>query len=94
MILIIIPVLIFSHNDFPITIRDNVGTELSRADLRQDLKAAWNSHTDIPRLREGKLGGQVYENCAHTILYKLTKHIAEQAGEFYVKNYDNKTFQF
>ena len=51
----------FSHNDLPWNLRNTVDNELSRIDLRSDLRLRMrNSHTDIPRLREGMHGAQVW----------------------------------
>jgi hypothetical protein len=48
------------HNDLPYQLYKNEHNVLASVDLRSDLRLVWNiSHTDIPRLRAGKLGAQV-----------------------------------
>ena len=49
--------LIDGHNDLPWEIRERYGSDLSAADLRGRLP---NTHTDIPRLVEGGVGGQFW----------------------------------
>ena len=49
--------LIDGHNDLPWEIRDLYGSDVSAADLRRRLP---NTHTDIPRLVEGGVGGQFW----------------------------------
>lgn len=46
---------ICSHNDLPWTLRRNYGNKFSKVNLFDELEY----HTDIPRLRKGKVGGQV-----------------------------------
>ena len=54
------------HNDLPWRYRYYADNKVYTVDLRSDLSTIWNdpsgkhpSHTDIPRLRKGKLGAQV-----------------------------------
>src|SRR3954465_4414160 len=49
--------LIDGHNDLPWTLRETVGGDLSRVDLRQ---RGATLDTDIPRLREGRVSGQFW----------------------------------
>jgi membrane dipeptidase len=49
--------LIDGHNDLPWTLRETVGGDLSRVDLRQ---RGATVDTDIPRLREGRVSGQFW----------------------------------
>ena len=49
--------LIDGHNDLPWEIRELYGSDLSAADLLGRLP---NTHTDIPRLVEGGVGGQFW----------------------------------
>jgi membrane dipeptidase len=49
--------LIDGHNDLPWEIRERYGSDLSAADLLRRLP---NTHTDIPRLVEGGVGGQFW----------------------------------
>ncbi|CAL8129339.1 unnamed protein product [Orchesella dallaii] len=62
------------HNDLPMVVRQLARNDLRLFDLRKDLTTvqpwatAKNSHTDIPRLRQGKVGGAfwvAYVDC-HT----------------------------
>lgn len=56
-------VFICSHNDLPYRYRMFANASVYSVDLTTDLRAVWNrslSHTDIPRLRKGKLGAQVF----------------------------------
>jgi hypothetical protein len=50
-------ILLFRHNDLAWAIRNNFQAQVAKADLRQDLSKIM--HTDIPRIRAGRLGGQV-----------------------------------
>jgi hypothetical protein len=56
------------HNDLPWNIRKFVHSKLSNVNFSQDLREIepWSlskwSHTDIPRLVQGGLGGQVMED--------------------------------
>ncbi len=56
----------YSHNDLPYTIRNYYKDDLSQVDLTQDLTQVepWasdpSSHTDIPRMKEGRLGAQFW----------------------------------
>lgn len=53
--------LIDGHNDFPEQIHDNYGGELSRVDLTADTRTLPTPlHTDIPRLRQGRVGAQFW----------------------------------
>jgi len=53
--------LIDGHNDIPWQIRRRVDNDLSQLDLKADLTLIDNpTHTDIPRLRRGMLGGQFW----------------------------------
>jgi membrane dipeptidase len=49
--------LIDGHNDYPWTLRQEGARDLSRLDIRQ---AQPSIHTDIPRLRQGGVGGQFW----------------------------------
>ena len=49
--------LIDGHNDLPWELRELYGSDLSAADLTERLP---NTHTDIPRLVEGGVGGQFW----------------------------------
>jgi membrane dipeptidase len=49
--------LIDGHNDLPLQLRERTGGDLSKLDLRQRQAAL---HTDIPRLRQGGVGGQFW----------------------------------
>jgi membrane dipeptidase len=49
--------LVDGHNDLPWTLRETVGGDLSRVDLR---KLGATVDTDIPRLREGRVSGQFW----------------------------------
>src|SRR6185503_19258380 len=49
--------LVDGHNDLPWTLRDTVGGDLSRVDLR---KRGATVDTDIPRLREGRVSAQFW----------------------------------
>ncbi|XP_078614762.1 dipeptidase 1-like isoform X1 [Branchiostoma floridae x Branchiostoma japonicum] len=62
--------LVDGHNDWPWVIYQNVKNRLSQVNLAQDLRPlfkAWLnvSHTDIPRLREGKVGAQFWVAFPH-----------------------------
>jgi membrane dipeptidase len=53
--------LIDGHNDLPEQIHDNYGGYLSRVDLNADTRTlSFPLHTDIPRLRQGRLGAQFW----------------------------------
>ena len=53
--------LIDGHNDIPWQIRRRVNNDLSQLDLNADLASIENpTHTDIPRLRRGRVGGQFW----------------------------------
>lgn len=53
--------LIDGHNDLAWALNEKFGAEALTVDLRRDLKSASPSlHTDIPRLRAGRLGGQFW----------------------------------
>ena len=53
--------LIDGHNDLPWQYRERVQNHLAQIDIRQDQsKLTPPLHTDIPRLRKGKLGGQFW----------------------------------
>ena len=53
------------HNDFPLTIRAVTQNNLSAFDFNSDLSQAEGfkthnaCHTDLPKLRQGRVGGQV-----------------------------------
>jgi len=55
----------YRHNDLPWNIRSYVHNQLGELKLNESLKEVvpWSSspwsHTDIPRLRQGMVGGQV-----------------------------------
>ncbi len=53
--------LIDGHNDLPEQIHDNYGGDLSRVDLTSDTRTLPTPlHTDIPRLRQGRVGAQFW----------------------------------
>ena len=53
--------LIDGHNDLPWQYRERVKNQLAKIDLRQDQsKLEKPLHTDIPRLRQGRLGAQFW----------------------------------
>ncbi|KAH3720850.1 dipeptidase 1-like [Dreissena polymorpha] len=53
--------LIDGHNDLSAKYRIYSNTSVYNVSLTSDLRTIWNmSHTDIPRLRAGKLGGQFW----------------------------------
>jgi membrane dipeptidase len=53
--------LIDGHNDLPSQLEERVKNHLDEIDLRQDLsKLTRPLHTDIPRLRQGRVGGQFW----------------------------------
>jgi membrane dipeptidase len=53
--------LIDGHNDLPWEIRDSFGGDLSKVDLTGDTRTLTPPlHTDIPRLRQGRLGAQFW----------------------------------
>jgi membrane dipeptidase len=49
--------LVDGHNDLPIALRESVGLRISGVDLRDHVEGL---HTDIPRLRRGRVGGQFW----------------------------------
>lgn len=53
--------LIDGHNDLPWQYRERVQNQMSKLDIRQDQsKLEKPLHTDIPRLRQGRLGAQFW----------------------------------
>ena len=48
------------HNDLPWALRQDFGNDPRRVDLATDLDDSTSLHTDIPRLREGGVGGQFW----------------------------------
>lgn len=52
--------LIDGHNDLPWAIRQGYGNDVHGVDLTTDLSMSTRLHTDIPRLREGGVGGQFW----------------------------------
>ncbi|KAF0298728.1 Dipeptidase 1 [Amphibalanus amphitrite] len=56
----------FRHNDFPWNLRNFVHNEVDAFNFSADLRqvAPWNlsrwSHTDLPRLRQGRVGAQFW----------------------------------
>ncbi|MCX7359105.1 MAG: dipeptidase [Alphaproteobacteria bacterium] len=53
--------LIDGHNDLAEEIHDNYGADQSRVDLNTDTRTlSFPLHTDIPRLRQGRLGAQFW----------------------------------
>ncbi|MEQ1493595.1 MAG: membrane dipeptidase, partial [Terricaulis sp.] len=53
--------LIDGHNDLAEEIHDNYGADQSRVDLNADTRTlSFPLHTDIPRLRQGRLGAQFW----------------------------------
>ena len=63
--LIIVTSVYRRHNDFPWRMKRYAKNKLASIDLESDLRLIWgkNSHTDIPRLREGHVGAQVGRLC-------------------------------
>ena len=67
----------FRHNDLPWQFRRYANNSVYSVNLEQDMRVTWNnetpyndksfaripSQTDIPRLRAGKVGGQVRKPC-------------------------------
>ena len=52
----------YSHNDLAAIYRLYGRNQVNSVDLRKRRRSSWNrtmDQTDIPRLREGKIGGQV-----------------------------------
>jgi membrane dipeptidase len=49
--------LIDGHNDLPFALRERVGLDIASVDLRRPVEGF---HTDIPRLRAGRVGGQFW----------------------------------
>ena len=49
--------LIDGHNDYPWAVRENVGRDVDKLDIRQ---AQPTIHTDIARLKAGGVGGQFW----------------------------------
>ncbi|HEX2060110.1 MAG TPA: membrane dipeptidase, partial [Thermoanaerobaculia bacterium] len=53
--------LIDGHNDLPWQYRERANNQLAKIDLRQDQsKLEKPLHTDIPRLKQGRVGGQFW----------------------------------
>jgi len=53
--------LIDGHNDLPWAIRSDHNNDLSAVDLNSDTRTLTPAlHTDIPRLRQGRVGGQFW----------------------------------
>ncbi|XP_078696301.1 dipeptidase 1-like isoform X2 [Branchiostoma floridae x Branchiostoma belcheri] len=53
--------LVDGHNDWPWQLAKNFGNRLSQVNLGNDLRSEYtNSHTDIPRLRQGLVGAQFW----------------------------------
>ena len=53
--------LIDGHNDLPWRMREKVSNQLARIDLRSDQSGGGDPlHTDVPRLRHGRLGAQFW----------------------------------
>lgn len=69
----LLPLFFTSHNDLPWQFRQYANNSVYSVNLGQDMRNTWNnetwmddksfpripSQTDIPRLRTGKVGGQV-----------------------------------
>ncbi|ODM90881.1 Dipeptidase 1, partial [Orchesella cincta] len=95
--------LIDGHNDLPWTMRQLASNDLRKFDLSKDLTvvepwaSASTSHTDIPRLRKGKVGGVfwiAYVDC-HTSEKDAVTQTIEQIDVInrFVKKYSDD-FQF
>ncbi|XP_078000804.1 dipeptidase 1-like [Glandiceps talaboti] len=90
--------LIDGYNELASQLRTKYGSQIEGLDLEQDLSFAWdNSHTDIPRMREGRVGAQfwsAYVSC--DAQYKDgTRQVLEQID--IIKRMVNKfpqTFKF
>jgi membrane dipeptidase len=53
--------LIDGHNDLPWEIRTNYNSDLGSVDLNSDTRQAQSPlHTDWPRMRQGRVGGQFW----------------------------------
>ena len=62
--------LIDGHNDLPWQYRERAQDHLAKIDLRQDQSALTPPlHTDIPRLRKGRIGGQFWSVYVPTTLH-------------------------
>ncbi|XP_054748278.2 dipeptidase 1-like [Lytechinus pictus] len=73
--------LIDGHNDWPWQLVSRIGNQLQSLNLSQELNPIWGqSYTDIPRLKEGRLGGQfwaAYTTCGSQYMDAVT-HIMDQ----------------
>ncbi|XP_071488261.1 dipeptidase 1-like [Diadema antillarum] len=73
--------LVDGHNDWPWQLKQKQDNALQTIDLNSDLTTLWNiSHTDIPRLKEGLVGGQfwaAYTSC-DSQYNDAVKHILDQ----------------
>ena len=67
----------YSHNDFPLAIRDLFDNKLTGWDFNSNLSENPKflnydmDHTDLPRLRKGHVGGQVLSNSFLQSLRKI-----------------------
>jgi len=90
--------LIDGHNDLAWQYRQRAENHLDDIDLREDVNAQWGfSHTDIPRIREGLLGGQfwsLYVSCTsqYTDAVRVSLDQADTIHRFIQKYHD--TFAF
>jgi hypothetical protein len=55
---------VYRHNDLPRKMYTQANNTLANVNLYNDTRLQWgpNSHTDIPRLRQGRVGAQVSLN--------------------------------
>ncbi|MBL8551525.1 MAG: dipeptidase [Hyphomonadaceae bacterium] len=67
--------LIDGHNDLPWTIRSDHGNDLGALDLMSDTRRLDKPmHTDLPRMREGGVGGQFWSVYVPAALQGLESH--------------------
>lgn len=91
-------VLIDGHNDLPWQMYKNEQNVLANINLYTDMRLRWPiSHTDIPRLRTGKVGGQfwaLYVQCATNYKDAVRASLDQiDVIKRFVKQY-NDTFTF
>ncbi|XP_072169050.1 dipeptidase 1-like isoform X2 [Diadema setosum] len=78
--------LIDTHNDLPGRLRMHENGKLQNVDLNSDISHRFNaSHTDIPRLREGLVGGQFKDAIMHLL---DTIDIIKRIVQMYPKTFD------
>ena len=69
-----------SHNDLAIQLRGTFKNQLGDIDLLKNTSGQYGAEwqTDIPRLRAGHLGGQVYYNYLYICIYTATIYLLFQ----------------